>query len=168
MTLVLERRRIAEIDPDYDVADDRLTRLSADGKEIDSFSLYDVLQASDVKFPIRKVGAGGTSKHGLIDLFHCNSIRPASNPALADRNPIYGRDAVVVTSRHQDAIFVIDWKTRKLLWHWGPGVLSGPHEATALPNGNFLVFDNGLSRGWSRVLELNPAASILDTVSAVG
>jgi hypothetical protein len=51
---------------------------------------------------------------------------------------------------------IIDWPSRKLLWHWGRGTLSGPHEASMLPNGNILVFDNGLTRGWSRVLDLNP------------
>jgi hypothetical protein len=61
-----------------------------------------------------------------------------------------------VTSRHQDELMIIDWPSRQLLWHWGRGVLSGPHEATVLDNGNILVFDNGLARGWSRVLDLNP------------
>jgi hypothetical protein len=65
---------------------------------------------------------------------------------------------VIITSRHQDELMIIDLRSRQLLWHWGRGVLSGPHEATVLPNGNILVFDNGLSRGWSRVLELNPFA----------
>lgn len=51
-----------------------------------------------------------------------------------------------------------NWPSRQLLWHWGRTDLSGPHEAAMLTDGNILVFDNGLSRGWSRVLELNPLA----------
>ena len=61
-----------------------------------------------------------------------------------------------MTSRHQDAILAIDWRTRRLVWSWEPGVLSGPHAASPLANGNILVFDNGLTRGWSRVLEIDP------------
>jgi hypothetical protein len=70
----------------------------------------------------------------------------------------FGPNTVIVTSRHQDDLLVIDWPTRKLLWHWGRGVLSGPHDATVLPTGRVLVFDNGLIRGQSRVLELDPHA----------
>ena len=34
--------------------------------------------------------------------------------------------------------------------------MSGPHDATVLKNGHILLFDNGLGRGWSRVIELDP------------
>jgi hypothetical protein len=158
LTLVLQRRRIPAIDPDNDVADDLMTWLSADGEVVESISLYDVLSSSTIPFPIQKAGGRGNEAHRLIDIFHCNSVRTASLPDLEDRSPIYGRDAVLLTSRHQDELMILDWRRRQLLWHWGRGVLSGPHEASLLPNGNILVFDNGLSRGWSRVLELDPLA----------
>jgi hypothetical protein len=77
---------------------------------------------------------------------------------MAARHAIYGADAVLVTSRHQDDLFVIDRAARKLLWHWGRGVLSGPHDGTMLSDGRLLVFDNGLARKSSRVLELDPLA----------
>lgn len=35
-------------------------------------------------------------------------------------------------------------------------MVSGPHDARMLDSGNILVFDNGLSRKRSRVLELDP------------
>jgi len=157
LTLVFDRRRLPAIDPDNDVADDVLTLLSPEGKVLESVSLYDVLASSSPPFPIQKAG---TAEHGhrLIDLFHCNAIRPASVPKLAGAHAIYGPHAVLVTSRHQDELLIIDWKTRKLLWHWGRGVLSGPHEASMLEDGHVLVFDNGLSRGWSRVLDFDPLA----------
>lgn len=158
LTLVLNRRRIPAIDPDNDVADDVLTMLSADGKIVESVSLYDVLSSSKVPFTFQRAGGGGQGEHMVIDLLHSNSLRWAGVPALEGVSPIYGRNAVVVTSRHQDAVMIIDWPSRQLLWHWGRGVLSGPHEATVLDNGNILVFDNGLSREWSRVLEFNPLA----------
>jgi hypothetical protein len=158
LTLVFRRRRIPAIDPDNDVADDLMTMLSADGKVVESVSLYDLLASSKVPFSFQKAGGGGSGKHRLIDLFHTNTIRRASLPGLLGRSPIYGRNTVLLTSRHQDELMIIDWPSRQLLWHWGRGVLSGPHEASLLENGNILVFDNGLSRGWSRVLELNPLA----------
>lgn len=168
LTLVLSRRRIPALDPDNDVADDLMTLLSPDGKVLESISLYDVLASSKTPFAFQKAGEGEKGKHMLVDTFHCNAIRPASLPALERRSPIYGRNAVLLTSRHQDELMIIDWASRQLLWHWGRGVLSGPHEATMLLNGNILVFDNGLSRGWSRVLELNPLSPATMTQFAPG
>jgi len=43
-----------------------------------------------------------------------------------------------------------------MIWNWGRGELSGAHDATVLSNGNILVFDNGINRKWSRVVELDP------------
>jgi outer membrane protein assembly factor BamB len=58
--------------------------------------------------------------------------------------------------RNQDTVLIADWKTRRVLWTWGQGQISGPHDATLLRSGNVLVFDNGLGRGWSRVVEVDP------------
>ena len=60
-------------------------------------------------------------------------------------------DAILVCVRNQDLLAIVDWSEKRLLWAWGPGELSGPHDATLLPNGNVLAFDNGLGRDWSRV-----------------
>ena len=158
MTLVLKRRRIPEIDPHNDVADELITLLSPEGKIVESVSLYDLLSSAKPTFNFQKAGGGESEAPRIIDLFHCNAIRSASVPSLVGKSSIYGPGTLLLTSRHQDELMIIDWPRRQLLWHWGRGVLSGPHEATVLPNGNILVFDNGLSREWSRVLDLDPLA----------
>jgi hypothetical protein len=38
----------------------------------------------------------------------------------------------------------------------GEGEISGQHDATVLANGNILIFDNGLDRRASRIVELDP------------
>ena len=43
-----------------------------------------------------------------------------------------------------------------MVWSWGRGKLSGPHDATMLSNGNVLVFDNGLRSKSSRIVEVDP------------
>jgi len=50
-----------------------------------------------------------------------------------------------------------------VLWSWGSGELVGPHDPWLLPNGNIVVFDNGLRpnspakpRFFSRVVEIDP------------
>jgi hypothetical protein len=158
MTLVLKRRRVAAIDPDHDVADELMTLLTPGGKIVASVSLYDILSSSKPPFSFQKAGGTEGGAHRIIDIFHCNAIRSASLPGGAGTSAIYGPGTVLLTSRHQDELMIIDWPRRRLLWHWGRGVLSGPHEASMLSNGRILVFDNGLSRGWSRVLELSPLA----------
>jgi hypothetical protein len=156
LTLVMKRRRVPEIDPVNDIADDELTLVSMDGRVLESVSLYDVLAKATPPYPLQKAGEHDAGKHHLVDTFHCNAARSASVPALAARSPIYGPGTVIVTSRHQDDVLVIDWASRKLLWHWGRGVVSGPHDASMLPDGHVLLFDNGLVREASRVLELDP------------
>jgi outer membrane protein assembly factor BamB len=84
------------------------------------------------------------------------------DPDLAKRNSLYAPTNVLICLRHQDAVVIIDWSTRKVVWSWGQGEISGPHDATLLSNGNILVFDNGLGRKWSRVIEVDPVENQID------
>ena len=56
---------------------------------------------------------------------------------------------------------VIDLEAPSLVWSFGAGVLERQHDASLLPNGHVLLFDNGRRRGWSRVLEVDPAGEIV-------
>jgi len=156
LTLVMEKRSLPEIDPVHEVVDDRLTLLTLDGEVVESFSVYDAMAAASPPFPLQLTGVSDESGSSFRDLFHCNAARWSDGSGSAAGSPSHAPDTVLVTSRHQDAILAIDWPTRRLVWWWGPGVLSGPHAASPLANGNILVFDNGLTRGWSRVLEVDP------------
>ncbi len=70
---------------------------------------------------------------------------------------------VLLSAREIDTIFIINLKTGALLWSFGPGVLDHQHQPTILPNGNILIFDNGLFRGFSRVLEVDPQTKAVVT-----
>ncbi|MCH7540775.1 MAG: hypothetical protein IH999_10330 [Proteobacteria bacterium] len=94
-----------------------------------------------------------------VDLVHANAIEWMNSESLADRDPIYALSNVLVTFRHQDSVAIFDWAAKKVVWAWGQGELSGPHDGTVLENGNILIFDNGLSRRWSRVVEVDPRSS---------
>lgn len=155
--------------PDYkrgvEIEDHTIALVGQDGTLLEQASLYDLLARNAVGFRLREVAVtnepgiwGRLFGKGSIDLFHSNTIEWMSRPELAARSPIYSMNNVVVTIRHQDTIAIIDWKAKQLVWAWGQGELSGPHDATVLENGNILVFDNGLARGWSRVVELDPIA----------
>ena len=57
---------------------------------------------------------------------------------------------------------IIERHSKKLLWKFGEGVLGHQHHATALPNGNIQVFNNGLHGNGlptSSILEINPGTN---------
>lgn len=55
-----------------------------------------------------------------------------------------------------DLIAVIDMEDEAIIWKWGPGELDRPHHPTLLENGHILLFDNGVERRYSRLVELDP------------
>ena len=138
--------------------DNRLTLLGRGGEVLEEVSAYDLFRAGPFPFTFQPVAAKETQDGDVaVDLFHLNSVQWNPYPELADRYPLFGPDNVLVCSRHQDTVAILDWRTKELVWAWGQGVLSGPHDASWLANGHLLVFDNGLERGWSRVVEVDPA-----------
>lgn len=152
--LTASRRLVPALDDKRKLKDDALTLLSADsGETRASASIYDLLKtapAEQFRFQTRTQGKGH------LDLLHANSVFWMNDAQLAARDPLYAPSNVVLTVRHQDTVAIVDWDAKKVVWAWGQGELSGPHDAVVLPSGNVLVFDNGLGRGWSRVVEMDP------------
>jgi len=155
LALTLGDRRVP-YEPHRDITDNFIVRLSDLGARGDHLSLYGVLSNNDVGFEFKRVKP--KSDHGSyrIDLIHANAVEELTSTALAAKNPLYRVGNLLVTIRHQDTVAIID-TARRLVWAWGQKVLSGPHDAQALANGNLLVFDNGLARGWSRIVEVDPS-----------
>lgn len=157
LTLTLSQRHVPSIRSDGDIVDNPLTLLTQDGAIIESLSMVEMFSAKPTLFTFQNVSAVPEHRRG-IDLLHCNSVEWMHHPHLESRHPIYAAHNVLVCSRHQDVIAVMDWDKKELVWAWGQGEISGPHDAHVLDNGNFLLFDNGLGRQWSRVIELDPLA----------
>lgn len=85
------------------------------------------------------------------DVFHPNSIQYVHTPPYG-----MGGGNLLVSLRNLDTIALIDGKREEVVWAWGRRVLDKQHHPTLLPFGNVLMFDNGMSRGWSRVIEVDP------------
>jgi len=183
LTLEMHQRLVPEIDPAIPVRDDRIVTLNSEGETIATHSLHDLLAGGPLPFAFQdvrprlaqlaKLGkdhtepAASSVEQDYIDLLHTNSLELFDQPSLLGRSPIYQPDSLLVTLRHQDRIAVVGIESGGLRWVWGEGELEGPHDATWIENGNILVFDNGLARGWSRVLEVDPAtASIVQEYGA--
>ena len=153
VVLTLSIEKDAEISTEYAYRDNQVQILAADdGRTLESRSLTKMMVDSGFEF-IDVKPAEGVDK---IDLLHANSVRWMTQEHLFDRDPIYARGNIIVSMRHQDTVAIFDWQNGKLLWHWGQGVLGGQHDAWVLDSGNVLIFDNGLGRDWSRVIEVDP------------
>lgn len=63
---------------------------------------------------------------------------------------------LLVSVRNLDLLAVVDPKTKRVRWTWGPGALERQHQPSVLPNGHLLVFDNRPARDRSRVVEVAP------------
>jgi hypothetical protein len=149
IALVAEDRIVPEVSDRVPVRDNALALLSPDGIELDRISLYELFARNRGVVSLEEVHRP-RRKH--LDLFHANSVEEL--PGDPADGPVPGR--VLVSIRHQDTVAIVEWRSRRIEWAWGRGVIAGPHDATMLASGNLLVFDNGLGRGWSRVVELDP------------
>ncbi len=156
--LTFKRLNIPKLNPRVATRDDYITVLKQDGTEIDSISLLQAFVSGTEQFNLRVVKPSEFGGDTWVDLFHSNSVEWMRRPQLYERHPIYGPGNVLICSRHQDSIGIINTRKKRLIWSWGQGELSGPHDAQVLDSGNILVFDNGIhpDRQWSRVVELDP------------
>ena len=151
MLLTLHTRLIPQISNQVPVRDDRVSILANSGEIAESASLFDMMNKSGFQFKRVKPA----SREGYIDLFHANSVQWMTQEHLHERDRIYESGNIIESIRHQNTVAVFDWDKKELLWEWGEHI-SGQHDAQVLANGHFLIFDNGLGRGWSRVIELDP------------
>jgi len=87
-----------------------------------------------------------------IDIFHINTVELINK----DINGLCKKDDILLAIRNLNLIGIFNMDNEEFIWLWGQGVLDHHHQPTLLKNGNFLLFDNGARRGYSRVIELNP------------
>ena len=158
LTLTFKLVQMPDIHPTVPVRDHLLVMLSPEGEVLEEVSMWELLHSAPdlltVEIPRPRKFDGARE----LDVFHSNSIEWMRRRELIGTDSIFGANHVLFCLRNQDTLAIVDWNTKKLVWAWGKGELSGPHDATMLPNGNILAFDNGLGRAWSRVVEVDPIA----------
>jgi len=90
------------------------------------------------------------------DQFHMNTITVLPPNPLEARDARFQRGNLLICFRNIDQIAILKGDTKEILWVWGAGHLDRPHHPTMVESGNILIFDNGMNRKYSRLLELNP------------
>jgi len=90
------------------------------------------------------------------DLFHVNTVALLPRALALPDGEEAPAGSILFSARHLDSIGIIDPTSERIIWHWGLGELQWPHHPSVLANGRILLFDNGVGRQQSRVLELDP------------
>ena len=144
------------------LVDDRVAVLSPGGELLREFSLHRLFGSSIPAERLAQI-ASRPPEHWLervhpprrgVDVFHTNSVEVLS----ADLPGLGRRGDFLLSIRELDLLAVVDPTGEQVRWSWGEGELESQHAASLTPGGNVLVFDNGIRRGFSRVLEIDPVA----------
>jgi hypothetical protein len=103
-------------------------------------------------------------KHGrkFYDYFHMNTISVLPDTPLGRRDPRFKAGNIMTCFRHVNQVVILEKDTWRILWAWGEGELEWPHHPTMLESGNILIYDNGIHRKATRILELNPAKETVE------
>jgi len=141
--------------------DDSISTYSPDGKFLRKKQLYPLLRklipVSRLRQIKRRCAGQVTSKqiyteNSVFDVFHTNSLQFLKN----DIKGIAPAGSLLLSVREINRIVILSADLSKLLWEWGEGEFEEQHHATLQDNGNIMVFDNGIIRKQSRVIEVNP------------
>ena len=91
-----------------------------------------------------------------LDYFHINTVGLLPDTPLGRSDDRFEAGNLLLCLRNVNQIAVLDPETGRIRWAWGEGEVEWPHHPTMLADGRILLFDNGVRRGFSRVVELDP------------
>ena len=154
--------RVLEFEGDeYPIVDTHIVEVSSQGLILRTWSVADMVMQDPGLGELFGEGLDyaedmGSAMRDYLDVFHVNTVDVLPRDVeLSDGVTAHAGD-LLIASRNMHSIAVVDLETARILWVWGFGELERPHHPTLLDNGNFLIFDNGFAREWSRVIELDP------------
>jgi len=142
---------------------DDIVRVDASGNPSlfwSSFEHLDVLRSlHDANELDRPPGrAGPVDPNKIYDYYHVNTVEVLPPTPLGERDPRFRAGNILTCLRNANLILVLDQDDLSVAWSWGPGQVELPHMPTMLENGRIMLFDNGSFRGFSRIIELDPAS----------
>jgi hypothetical protein len=91
-----------------------------------------------------------------FEYYHLNSVSIFPETRLGREDSRFRAGNLLICLRNVNLVAILDQDDLSVVWKWGEKELDLPHDPTVLPGGNLLIFDNGTSRGWSRVVEIDP------------
>ncbi len=159
-TLVVSRRKHTDayVSPGRQLSYDTILEVTPQGKTVWEWKVEqharELAKLVDLQIPSWK---------GFGDWPHINTCEVLPDSPTAKKDKRFRAGNIMICGRHIDTIAVIERKTGKIVWAWGPGEILGPHMPTMLPSGNILIYDNGQNastkvRKYTRIIELDPIA----------
>lgn len=141
---------------DGPVYQDRILKVSADGKVLTKINVLDILYENDLERHLFK----GGRRYGN-DPVHLNDVEPLSR-SMADEYPLFEAGDLLVSLRNIDMVLVLDPDSREVRWHTSePFILQ--HDPDFVGDGWIGVFDNnvdgtdrGTILGGSRIVFVRP------------
>jgi hypothetical protein len=121
-----------------------------------TFSQLSELQQHHEPSALDKPPTEGEKKKERYEYYHLNTIEVLPETELGKRDSRFKRGNYLLCLRNASVIIILDQKTGDVVWSYGPGILDWPHMPTMLDNGHILIFDNGVHRTYSRVIEIDP------------
>jgi outer membrane protein assembly factor BamB len=88
--------------------------------------------------------------------YHCNSIQILPDTPLGRMDARFRAGNILLSARNVSTLFILDRDTMKVLWGWGSDELDWQHDPVMRGDGNILIYDNGMHRRFSRLVEMNP------------
>jgi hypothetical protein len=101
-------------------------------------------------------------KPPVYDYFHANATTILPQNPIGEDDPRFRAGNILTCFRNVNQVAVLDMGSGEITWAWGEGELEWPHHPTMVEDGNILIFDNGVEREYSRVLEVNPVTGKID------
>jgi hypothetical protein len=152
VTLRTERTEINYRGKKVPIVDDYLTFISEEGRVIAQYSLFAIVRGRPRVVDILKE-AVKTDVDWDLDVLHTNTCQVLERSVAG----FCEKGDILICFRNLDLIAVLDAKTREIRWeHDGTVSWEQPHEPTLLDNDNVLIFDNGATRKYSRIVEFDP------------
>lgn len=153
------------------ILQDFITILRPDGSLKKEISIFDVVQQNIPKDKIKAIknmqGIENIIKEvenssdpvkailhydSPFDVFHTNTI----NIIKTNKPGFYKPGDLLICIRQFDLVGIVDPDRLSFKWKWGPNHLERPHQPSLLSTGNILIFDNGVYRNKTRIIEVDP------------
>jgi len=154
ITLTEGESNISAINQNQSITDNSIAFITPDGRIRRTISFAGLVMKNEGLFNRIRGKAG--------DIFHLNTVEIIKRDIVVAGGTRIKNGSLLICSREMNMIATVDLENEEITWHWGEGQIDGPHNPSVLDNGNILIFDNGVVRNYSRVIELNPATGEIE------